>query len=267
MRAPFPISAAFAVVLLFFASCVHGQGPSGYAVLLKDLVTAWPSGALDASTQAQFDKFTACLTKAGAEGDVSDSCGDCWADDGNGEGKKAMASMAAVLGKLGLDAKVTTTWSTVTAGFTICEQPYNVMSTYSTLQKCIGSTKTATKAGCECYQATTSSTMFIDWYSKSGLGAVDPIWSSCTAFTTWTSCMDKAPGGAGLTGGGLSAADGCKCTATCKSDAGCWAVAKESIGASIVESKSVVCAGMAVSPSFLLIAAFAAVLAGRGLFQ
>jgi hypothetical protein len=44
-------------------------------------------------------------------------------------------------------------------------------------------------------------------------------------------------------------------------------VAKEVNGAAIVEARPVACTGMAVSPSLLLAAAFAAVLAGRGVFQ
>jgi len=206
-------------------------------------------------------------TKAGgkADVDITDACSSCWADDGEGQGKKAMASINAAFGKLGADGKEAAQGFNLTAAsFTVCDQPFAVMSSFSAISKCIGSQTTADKKACDCYTAQAGNTMYPDWYTKSGLSAVDPIWTSCMAFKTYTECIDKSPTGQRITGGGVSAEEACKCTATCKSDVGCWTVAKEMVGALVEKT---VCAGMAVSPSLLLIAAFAAVLAGRGLFQ
>jgi len=268
---PSSFAAVITVALLVFASGVHGQdvpakgSPAFVALGINNAVAKFPAETFDASTLAQVKTFTDCLTKVGgkADVDITDACS-CWGDDGEGQGKKAMASINATFGKLGADGKEAAQgFNLMAASFSVCDQPFPVMSSFTAVNKCVGSNMTANKKACECYTAQAGNTMYFDWYQKSGLGAADPIYTSCVAFKTWLECMDKAPGGQQVTGK-ISAAEACKCSATCKSDVGCWTTAKDTMGAL---SDNLVCAGMAVSPSFLLIAAFAAVLAGRGLFQ
>ena len=91
-----------------------------------------------------------------------------------------------------------------------------------------------------------------------------------TALCFFLVCHIPAAHAAGCADFAAASAEACKCSATCKSDVGCWTVAKDTMGA-LTARENLVCGGimMAVSPSFLLpvTAAFAAVLAGRGLFQ
>jgi hypothetical protein len=189
--------------------------------------------------------------------------------------------------------------------FDVCDQKDDVIALINTQLTCQESTKASPLATCDCFNATMyKSAETWKYYQASPMSKMDPATvkslQGCQSFwTTWKCSTDYAATGSkdGITAGSrvpscfVAAAVRCARFAGDKTYCDCLSASKKNGGWSILGTYlgtkagvydaarqkswedaqnalcSVVGGGITVSPSLLLIAGFAAVLAGRGLFQ